>query len=688
MKIRYWAAVILAGCGILGTGLCGHVQNGYAQNWENKYDGVDYTDFNGLRAVRIDLELVGVSIFPKVSAQGEPSAPNTWAEKHGLQVAINANFFSMSTMQNPCSLAVSDGVNWGSGNVATYAQIGFTKDNQLRYHEQPNTDYPAWAYNVVSGSPEIAKDGRVLSVANTQACWDLGHCSGNHLRSGIGVDKSGKYLYLAISSGYVTVEKFAEMMISLGSSYAINLDGGGSSGLYIAGKGYGNVSGRTDAVNLGFSVGPKPAYVCKKAEISNPSSVFYDIAEDHWAFSAVQALKDHQVTTGCGGEEGRPLFCPNCGMRRFEAAQFAAKALGLPDASPEAPSFSDVPAGSEGYGAIEALVQKGIISKAESFRPNDIITRAEAATIIAKSFIENTDAFKNAPTPTFSDVPADHWAYPYVEALVRNCAITGGDGKFTPDGTMNRDGFALMLARGAGYISGQCIFEKKCQTLDEKTCSDNQVNTCMAYESVLTACGENLSCYHGECAECDKTQPASCEEQVVVTCAEGVIQKVDCSESGKLCIEGACVEPPECDDAFEKKCDDDGKVQSCKDGKIIANECPENEYCSEGKCLEKAKDDDKKDDADKKDDDEKDDDKKDDKDDKADDDGKGKPGKSEKTDDDDDDDDEDPDSDDHDIKISSGSSCDFNSGNHHGTPWFMAFALAGLALLRRKRTVL
>ena len=59
-----------------------------AQSWSKVLDGVEYTNYSGLHAVRIELDLVGVSITPLVSTKGEPSPPNTWAQNHGLQVAI------------------------------------------------------------------------------------------------------------------------------------------------------------------------------------------------------------------------------------------------------------------------------------------------------------------------------------------------------------------------------------------------------------------------------------------------------------------------------------------------------------------------------------------------------------------------------------------------------------------------
>ena len=593
MKPRLSLAGSILSVALAGITMLGAAQQASAQDWKKTYDGVEYCYLDKeLHAVRIETGLIGVSIFPLISKKGEPSPPYKWAEKHKLQVAVNANFFSMKTMQDPSGMAIYQGVNWGKGNTKKHAQFGFTKDNRLKYYTANHTDQPSWYYYAVAGEPEIIENGKVRSDINSsEACKSLGHCQNKRSRTGICTDKEGKYLIFATtkgdnSNGGITVVNFAKLMLKLGCDYGVNLDGGGSAGIYLNGKKYGTNSGRTVAVNLGFWVKEKPAYVCKKAEVDNPGSVFFDMPEDHWAASAVSALKEHSVTQGCGGEADRPLYCPSCGMQRFEAAKFVSASLGLTASSPETPTFSDVAADADGFGSIEALVEKGIIPKETEFRPAAVITRAEAATLLAKSFVENADAYKDAPTPTFLDVAADHLAYPYVEALVRNCMLSGMDGKFEPDKTMDRAEFGSWLARAAGYITGDCAFTKQCENPGEKSCSDNKVSTCVAYENVLSDCPEEMNCYNGVCAQCDSAAAAVCEEQNVKACVDGSWQLTDCSADGRICEAGACVEPPECDETFEPKCDDQNRIQSCISGKFNYEPCPEGQICESAECHE------------------------------------------------------------------------------------------------------
>ena len=81
--------------GIGALSLLAFAGSASAQSWSKVLDGVEVTEYDGIQAARIEIDLIGVSITPQVSQKGEPSPPKPWAQKHGLEVAINANFFSL-----------------------------------------------------------------------------------------------------------------------------------------------------------------------------------------------------------------------------------------------------------------------------------------------------------------------------------------------------------------------------------------------------------------------------------------------------------------------------------------------------------------------------------------------------------------------------------------------------------------
>ena len=576
-------------CGIFNM-----MPEAHAQSWVKQLDGVEYATIDRVHAVRIDLDLVGVSIFPKVSAKGEPATPKSWAQKHGLEVAINANFYS-TTDYSPCSFAICNGTDWGSGwNPSTYAQIGFTKDNRLKWLEQSSeASQQSWMYNVVSGTPEIVVNGAVVpNLHSSKACVDLTHCGNIRARSGIGIDKDQKYLYLVTSKGDGsssgnTVKDFAATMVKLGIWYGINLDGGGSAGLYVNGTTYGtNVSSRSVSVNLGFDVKAKPEYVCKSAEVDNPSSTFYDIPAGHWGLEAAKALADRGVTLGCGNSAyGNPLFCPECGTQRVQAAVFLARALKLTDTPPSTPSFQDVTTktvSTEQYAAVEALLKHGIVSPGATFRPFDILSRAETATMISKAYIPNTIDYKNAPTPTFTDVSKSDWEYPYVEAAARHCYMSGtGNNLFSPDEPTSRIQFATALARAAKWINTTCAFTKECDTNGEKSCSGSDIMTCTAYELVKEGtCPNDSTCKNGTCvtnAVCNDSDPTICVGNFVKSCVNGQWSTTTCTHA---CENGKCVE---CTSDTVPTCQGD-TIARCIDGKLEYSTCGANESCKDAQC--------------------------------------------------------------------------------------------------------
>jgi hypothetical protein len=109
--------------------------------------------------------------------------------------------------------------------------------------------------------------------------------------------------------------------------------------------------------------------------------------------------------------------------------------------------FTDLDQASWAANAINYLANKGIVSGRDSvtFAPNDNITRAEFAKIIAGAFGIATGATEN-----FSDVASDAWYAPYVGACYAAGIITGyEDGTFKPDALVSRQEMAVMLKRAA-----------------------------------------------------------------------------------------------------------------------------------------------------------------------------------------------------------------------------------------------
>lgn len=113
----------------------------------------------------------------------------------------------------------------------------------------------------------------------------------------------------------------------------------------------------------------------------------------------------------------------------------------------ESSSFRDVPDGKWYTTYVATLEKAGVIvdSKDGNFRPNDAITRAELASMLAQ-FANVTGG-----TTSFSDVPTTHWAADYIAAAVRSGWIQGyPDGTFRPEQTIKRAEMTAMFNRALG----------------------------------------------------------------------------------------------------------------------------------------------------------------------------------------------------------------------------------------------
>ena len=82
-------------------------------------------------------------------------------------------------------------------------------------------------------------------------------------------------------------------------------------------------------------------------------------------------------------------------------------------------------------------------------RPNNTLTRAEAAQIIFELMTDESKAqYAKKAGKTFIDVGKDHWAYKAITMMTKANILVGmGDGRFDPDVVMTREQFATMIAQ-------------------------------------------------------------------------------------------------------------------------------------------------------------------------------------------------------------------------------------------------
>ncbi|MCZ2148045.1 MAG: SBBP repeat-containing protein [Bryobacterales bacterium] len=144
------------------------------------------------------------------------------------------------------------------------------------------------------------------------------------------------------------------------------------------------------------------------------------------------------------------VFSPNAPVtRRLMARAVISSLLGTDNfQSPSNPYFSDVPASDPDFRYVQKLREAGITAGCtqDRFCPDDVVTRGQMAAFLWRSLAG--ERFQVAAAPTFSDVPAGHLFYRYIQRI-RNWGITAGctAATYCPDDPILKWQLAVFLAR-------------------------------------------------------------------------------------------------------------------------------------------------------------------------------------------------------------------------------------------------
>ena len=154
------------------------------------------------------------------------------------------------------------------------------------------------------------------------------------------------------------------------------------------------------------------------ASNAEASTTFPDVKSTDYFYDAVNSLVERGVVKGF--PDG--TFKPNQSVTRGQAAVIIAGVLGLDTKNVKNPGFKDVTTANTYYGAVAALANAGIISGYPdgTYKPGEPVQRNHMASIIAKAFdLEPTSGAKNP----FTDVHGNYVGY--VTALYENGVTTG-----------------------------------------------------------------------------------------------------------------------------------------------------------------------------------------------------------------------------------------------------------------------
>ncbi|MDR3278069.1 MAG: S-layer homology domain-containing protein [Oscillospiraceae bacterium] len=150
-------------------------------------------------------------------------------------------------------------------------------------------------------------------------------------------------------------------------------------------------------------------------------------------------------------------------MKKFLCAVLTAAALAAGVLSPAraAAPFTDVPPDSWAAEVITSAADAGLMGGVGDgkFGYGKTVTRAEFVTVLCRML---GWALITPETPSFSDVPAGQWYFPYIETALARGAIDGGN-SFAPQAPIRRADMAVTLVRVLGYKTLAEQLEKSAQ---------------------------------------------------------------------------------------------------------------------------------------------------------------------------------------------------------------------------------
>lgn len=316
MKVSRGLQVLLLSAGVF-LGLLAEV--GAGDVWTTPHPGIRRlhrtTSNQNINVLLVDLCKAGVSL--RATATGERRRTvSSFGNLVGAHAAINGDFFSFSTYSTD-GMSMSGGALWSGtkdhGYVAPLA-IG-AKRIEMPHHNNVNAAEP-WMKEIVSGHPTLLDQGTYVGNSGDPLC------TARHPRTIIGLTQDKKTLILAVVDGRatsrigMTCPELATLLREFGAYNGVNMDGGGSSSMWVRGVGVVNNpsdgSERTVANHLAvFARGSGGADQCpcqpgcQGSKITGPDCGVGDCA----AFGATCA--DDRLGVRCVS-----VFCPALGTKK------------------------------------------------------------------------------------------------------------------------------------------------------------------------------------------------------------------------------------------------------------------------------------------------------------------------------------------------------------------------------------
>jgi exopolysaccharide biosynthesis protein len=213
-----------------------------ADEWTAIAPGVEYRhvqrDSMDAHAVRADLREKSIAVVAS-AAREQGLTVSEFARSRGAIAAVNGDYFDSAFA--PVGLAMGAGEVWAKADERLRREdvIGVGKRRvEIFPRAAPLRRPKRWMSGAVSGWPMVVRDCAPISPLPGSDYFTRAP----HPRTAVGLSKDRRRLLLVVADGRrddvpgLTLPELAGLMTELGACTAVNLDGGGSSALWVGGR--------------------------------------------------------------------------------------------------------------------------------------------------------------------------------------------------------------------------------------------------------------------------------------------------------------------------------------------------------------------------------------------------------------------------------------------------------------------
>jgi exopolysaccharide biosynthesis protein len=228
-------AVAIACLGVIAAG----ADEPAGGEWQPVAAGVEYRHVvrDGLdaHAARADLDAECVQVIAS-AADDRGLTVSEFARRHAATVAVNGDYFDLEL--DPVGLAMGDGVVWAPASDMVRRQEVVAvagRRVEIRPRTKPLREPEPWMAGAVSGWPMLVSQCRPVE----QLPGSDHFTRAPHPRTAVGLSGDGRRMLMLVADGRregvpgPTLPELAGLMVELGACTALNLDGGGSSALWV-----------------------------------------------------------------------------------------------------------------------------------------------------------------------------------------------------------------------------------------------------------------------------------------------------------------------------------------------------------------------------------------------------------------------------------------------------------------------